>query len=137
MSRSARRIMLPLILSVFALSGCEPVSMTLFGVGTATGVGYTLNGYAYKTFTAPVSGVRNATQKALRHMDIKIEDREVTDKGETIIARAADWKIEIFLEPISRKTTRMRSVARKDLLVDRATAAEIIAQTEMALIGRG
>ncbi|MBE9398548.1 hypothetical protein IOQ59_14925 [Pontibacterium sp. N1Y112] len=137
MSRSVRRFILPLILSVFTLTGCEPVSMTLFGVGTATGVGYTLNGYAHKTFTAPVSGVRSAAKTALRRMDIKIEDRQVTDEGETIIAKAAGWKIEIFLEPISSKTTRMRSVAKKDLQVDRATAAEIIAQTEIALIGRG
>ncbi|MCE3242614.1 MAG: hypothetical protein K0Q83_3121, partial [Deltaproteobacteria bacterium] len=42
---------------LFSLSGCAAVGMTLFGVGagvaTGTSVSYTLDGIAYRTFTAP------------------------------------------------------------------------------------
>lgn len=130
------RLFMVLALST-SLTACEPVSLTLFGVGAATGVSYTLNGYAYKTFTAPLASVRSATNTALKKMDIAVDSRDVSPEGETFHARAADWKIEIFLEPISKRTTRMRSVARKDLQVDRATATEIIMQTEIALSERG
>lgn len=39
---------------LFLLVGCDPVSLTLFGVGAGTGVGHTLGGIAYKTFTEPL-----------------------------------------------------------------------------------
>jgi hypothetical protein len=59
------------------LSGCAAVGMTLFGVGagvaTGTSVSYTLDGIAYRTFTAPISQVEGATRTALDRMGIKIE----------------------------------------------------------------
>ena len=35
------------------LAACDPISLTLFGVGMAAGASHTLRGIAYKTFTAP------------------------------------------------------------------------------------
>ena len=127
-----RRSSLALIL-VASLTGCDPVSLTVFGVGTAAGVQHTLTGIAYKTFSASLPRVRTAVKVALDHMDIKVGATEKIENGERIKARAADREIEIDLEALTGRTTRMRSIARSGVLMDSATATEIILQTEKAL----
>lgn len=124
-----------LIFAAVALSGCDPVSLTVFGVGTATGVQHTLTGIAYRTFTAPLPKVRSAVETTLARMDIKIGSKEKIENGERIKARAADRDIEIELESISPNTTRMRATARSGVFMDAATATEIILQTEKSLGG--
>lgn len=118
------------------LVACDPVSLTLFGVGTAAGVSHTLGGIAYKTFTAPQKKVSKAVTTAMGRMGIQIEKRETDENGaETITATALDRDITIVLEPLSPKATRMKSTARTNgVLMDQATATEIILQTEQALI---
>lgn len=115
------------------LTGCDPISLTALGVGAAAGVQHTLTGIAYKTFTAPMPRVRTAVRSALSNMDIRVGATEKIDNGERIKARAADRDIEIELEALSSKTTRVRSSARNGIFMDSATAAEIILQTEKAL----
>lgn len=128
----ARRASLILILTG-SMAGCDPITLTAFGVGTAAGVQHTLTGIAYKTFSEPLPKVRTAVRNALNHMDIKIGGTEKIENGERIKARAADRDIEIELEALSSRTTRMRSSARSGILMDAATATEIILQTEKAL----
>ncbi|MBI4195219.1 MAG: DUF3568 family protein [Betaproteobacteria bacterium] len=123
------------VMAAVLLSACDPVSLTVFGVGTAAGVQHTLGGIAYRTFSAPLPKVRSALKTALGHMDIKVGATEKIENGERIKARAADRDIEIELESISPKTTRMRSSARSGVFMDAATATEIIIQTEKALGG--
>ena len=121
------------------LQGCAAgVGLTLFGVGagvtTGTSVAYTLDGIAYKTFTAPLPQVENATRTALDRMGIKIEATSKIDQGKAIKAVSNDRDIEIELEMVSNKTTRIRTVAKQGIFFkDRATATEIIIQTEKAL----
>ena len=125
------------ILAVPALAGvltaCDPITLTALGVGAAAGVQHTLTGIAYKTFSQPLPKVRTAVNGALNHMDIKIGATEKIDNGVRIKARAADRDIEIDLEALTSKTTRMRSTARNGIFMDSATATEIILQTEKAL----
>jgi hypothetical protein len=123
---------------LLSLSGCAAVGMTLFGVGagvaTGTSVSYTLDGIAYRTFTAPISQVEGATRTALDRMGIKIEGTAKTEQGKAIKAVSNDRQIEIELEMVSPKTTRIRTVARQGMFFkDRATATEIIMQTERVL----
>lgn len=120
---------------VLGLAGCEPVSLTLFGVGAATGVSHTLGGMVYKTFTAPLGRVKKATLAALARMDIRVTGGRKTEHGEIITAKSADREIEIELEAISGNTTRMEVVANKNggVVKDAATATEIILQTEKVL----
>lgn len=119
---------------LFLLSGCDPISLTLLGVGAGTGVAHTLSGIAYKTFTEPLPKVKNATLTALKRMAIKVSTVEKVEGGENIKAQTPDRDIEIELEAISANTTRMRTTARKkSALMDSATAVEIIIQTEKAL----
>ena len=120
------------------LSGCAAVGMTLFGVGagvaTGTSVSSTLDGIAYRPFTAPISQVEGATRTALDRMGIKIQATSKTEQGKAIKAMSNDREIEIELEMVSAKTTRIRTVAKQGIFFkDRATATEIIMQTERVL----
>lgn len=136
--RAGRRALQParsiaaVALSV-ALAGCDPISLTAMGVGAAYGVQHTLSGISYRTFSVPLPQVRSAVMGALRHMDIKVASKEQIENGERLLARASDRDIEVELEAITPKATRMRSTARSGLIRDAATATEIILQTERLL----
>jgi hypothetical protein len=139
MQQYSTRAFLVVGLSVLFLNGCAaPLALTLFGVGagvtTGTAVSYTLDGIAYRTFTAPLPQVERATITALNDMGIKVEGTEKSDAGKTIKAKGVERQIEIELQAISSKTTRIRSVAKDGIFFkDRATATEIILQTERVL----
>ena len=67
-------------------------------------------------------------------MGIKIEATSKTEQSKTIKGVSNDRQIEIELEMVSPKTTRIRTVARQGIFFkDRATATEIIMQTERVL----
>jgi Protein of unknown function (DUF3568) len=124
--------------SLSLLNGCAAVALTMLGVGagvaTGTSVGYTLDGYAYRTFTAPLPQVESATRTALNRMGIKIEATAKTEQGKAIAATGNEREIEVEFEVISSNATRMRTVAKQGIfLKDRATATEIILQAEKVL----
>jgi hypothetical protein len=123
------------ICCAFASAGCDPISLTAMGVGAAAGVQHTLTGIAYRTFSLPLPKVRAGVMTAFDRMGIKAGGKEPIENGERITARAADREIEIELEAITPKTTRMRSTAKTGIFRDAATATEIILQTERALGG--
>ena len=121
-----------LALASLSLGGCAAVGLTALGVGMATGVGHTLGGMVYKTFTTPQANVKRATYGALNRMQIRVVESKREGATEHIKAKAADREIEIELEALTPNTTRMLVVAKKDsgILRDGATATEIILQTE-------
>jgi hypothetical protein len=117
-----------------ALPGCAAVGVTMLGVGAAVGVNQQLGGIVYKTFTEPLPKVRRASMTALKQMDITVAGVEKTKQGELIKASASNRAIEIELESLTPKTTRMRVTADSDgIMKDAATATEIILQTERAM----
>jgi hypothetical protein len=117
------------------LAGCSGLGLAVAGAGAgaAAGVGveHSLNGVAYKTFTAPIAKVESAAQRALTRMAMTVERTEDTETGRAIFANADTREIEIELEPLTSRTTRMRVVAMQEIpiLRDAATATEIIVQT--------
>jgi len=115
-----------------SLAGCAPVALTALGVGMATGVGHTLGGMVYKTFTTPQANVKRATVTALGRMQIRMVRSKRDGSTEVITAKAGDRDIEIELEALTPNTTRMAVTAKKDggILRDGATATEVILQTE-------
>jgi uncharacterized protein DUF3568 len=115
------------------LGGCEPLSLTAFGVGASAGVSHTLTGVTYRTFTMPLPKVKGATMTALNKMGIKVISSSRVEGTEVIKASATDRDIEVDLEPLTHNTTRMRTVARNGLFFDSATSTEIILQTERVL----
>lgn len=120
---------------LLSLVACDPVSLTLLGVGAGVGAAHQLGGLTYKTFTEPLPKVKNAALAALKRMAIKVDSIEKTSTGQLIKATAADRSIEIELDALTANTTRMRAVARREggIIVDSATAVEIIVQTEKVL----
>jgi hypothetical protein len=127
-----------MLLLALSQTGCIGVGLTVLGAGLGIGAGtatsYTLNGYAYRTFAAPLPKVERATLLALRNMGIQFEQREPTDHGALIHAKGHQRDIKIRLEQVTTKATRIRTVVRiNTVLMDRATATEIIIQTEEVL----
>jgi hypothetical protein len=51
------------------------------GVATGTSVGYTLDGYAYRTFTAPLPQVEGATRTALKSANQNMTTASVSSTG--------------------------------------------------------
>ena len=142
---STRRVpalpFLTLLFLLVLLNGCAAFALALLGatagVATEQAVSYTMNGVASRTLTAPLPRVRRATLTALRRMGIKVEGREKTEYGEFIKATGRNRRIEVKLEPITPKSTRMRTVAKRGFFLrDRATATEIILQTEKIIKGK-
>ena len=90
---------------------------------------------AGETRSAPViSMVESATRTALNRMGIKIGATAKTEQGKAIAATGNDREIEVEFEVISSNATRIRTVAKQGFfLKDRATATEIILQTEKVL----
>jgi hypothetical protein len=140
--KAGRRSRLPfaaaILLLAFSQTGCIGIGLTMLGAGLGVGAGtatsYTLNGYAYRTFAAPLGKVERATLLALRNMGIQFDEREATEHGALIHATGNQRSIRIRLERVTSKTTRIRTVVRiNSVLMDRATATEIIIQTEEAL----
>ncbi len=120
-----------LVWALFSVPGCVGVALTAGGIAGSTGVNHTLSGIAYKTFMTPVDELHFATLKTLGRMDMEVSEDKETASGFEILALARDRKIEIELESLTSKTTRMRVVANKGEIFfkDAATATEIIIQT--------
>lgn len=139
-SRRRLRILAVARVSIaFALAGCASgAGLTLFGAGAGvaagTGVDYTLNGIAYKTFTAPVDDVHTAMLLTLKRMGMKIKKDKPVKHGYEMQASAVEREIYIDLETVTKVTTRMRvDVDKGDFFKDRATASEIILQAANTL----
>ena len=126
------RILLSICL--FVLAGCEPLALSLVGAGAGTALRYNFDGIAYRTFTASATEVKHASLEALERMGIAFDSFDRFEHGELIYARAENRMIEIEIEPISARATRMRIAAKNgSLFYDTATANEIVAQTERSL----
>jgi hypothetical protein len=130
-----RRI-LPAFALCLALGACQPLAVSMAGAGASAAVAYSLNGASHRTFTANLPAVRKASVRALDNMGIKLESYGTFDTGVILYARAPERSVEIELEPISPRATRVRVAARDGgLFYDTATAREIVAQTERILEG--
>lgn len=126
------------LLMILALGGCAGAGLTLLGAGAGvaagTGVSYTLNGIAYKTYAESCEDVHTATLLALTRMGMEIEVDKSTDEGFELVARASEREVSIGLERVTDRTTRMRvSVDKESIFKDRATASEIIVQASYML----
>ena len=130
--RGLRAILLSVCLA--GLSGCQPLALSVLGAAGGEALRYSYTGATYRTFTASATEVKHASLEALERMGISFESFDRFDYGELIYARAENRAIEIEIEPISARATRMRIAAKNGgFLYDNATASEIVAQTERSL----
>jgi hypothetical protein len=129
-----RRCAVMLVVCLPMLGGCDPVTLTAASLAAGTGISHTLGGIVSRTFTAPLKTVEDANTRALNDMGIEIVSRETDEEGVRVVtAKARDREIEIYLEPLSSRTTYIRARAMDGILHDAATATEIILQTERVL----
>jgi len=134
--RGLRAILLSVCLA--GLSGCQPLALSVLGAAGGEALRYSYTGATYRTFTASATEVKHASLEALERMGISFESFDRFDYGELIYARAENRAIEIEIEPISARATRMRIAAKNGgFLYDSATASEIVAQTERSLATAG
>ena len=125
---------LPIACAVLLLPGCAAIP-TALGVGASAGIQHHVNAINYRTFATPLPKVRKAVNTALDRMDITVASREKIEGGERIFAKVAQRDVEIELEYLTAKATRMRSSARYGIFMDGSMAVEIILQTEKILNG--
>jgi hypothetical protein len=120
---------LPLI-----FSACAPIAITALGVGASAGVTHSINGVATRTLAASLVKVHAATLVALRKLGMTYET--VTDRGvvRMVRAEANSRHVEIEYQDLTATATQIRvTVKNGGLFYDRATADEIISQTEHQL----
>ena len=141
MTRSVGRAIVTLglmLLALITLQGCAGLPLAAFsiiaGAGASAGMGHTLDSITYKTFSVPLSGLTRATVMTLDRLDMPVMEVEDTEEGQSITALAGERTVEIELDRMTTNASRMRVVVKKNILIrDRATATEIILQTDRTL----
>jgi hypothetical protein len=126
-----------------ALSGCAAIGLTgaalgagVFSAGASAamraGTEVTRGGVVYRTFSVPQNELRTAVGNMLAQMELAVISDSVDEHGDRfIVARARDRDVELTLQSVTRTVTRLRLVVSEGYFRrDRATAAEIMAQTE-------
>ena len=128
LASSVRAPAAALLLGSLALQGCAAVALTAAGVAGGAGVNHTLSGIAYKTFNNSLAELRAGTLQTLKDMDMTVIEDSKTEDGWEIKATATKREIEIELEQLTKRATRMRVVANEGEIFfkDAATATEII-----------
>src|SRR5215472_855451 len=128
-----------ILVLALALEGCAAVGLAVVGAGVGVGAGagieHTMNGIVYKTFDAPTNELRFATLKTLDHLGMPVTTDEKSDEGWKLSATATERTIDIELQQLTDKTTRMRVVANDGQIFfkDASTATAIIAKTAQTL----
>ena len=128
-----------LICLILALSGCTMLGLAVPAAvsGCAIDVNYTLTNIAYKTTCYPFADVETALDTVLKKMGIKETKRETTDGKLSINAITNNLDIYIDLEKITPTVTNISVNAKKGVFFkDKATATEIIVQTEKAVAAK-
>lgn len=124
-------------LCLIFLTGCQLLPLAASPIvvsGAGGGVAYTMTNIAYKTMSFPSDKVEPSLREALKKMGIKEVGRKSSDGVVTINAKTSKLTIDIELERVTPKTTRIKVDAREGLFFkDKATATEIIVQTEKGL----
>jgi hypothetical protein len=124
------------------LSGCGAMAASLFGAGaetaSSTGVAYTVDNIAYRTFVLTPEPVEQDVLASLEFMGFPVSWTQRKETGLQIHARgtnpAHEVVIEVEVQPLSAKTTRLRVIVKHGTWVrDAATATEIILQTTRKL----
>ena len=141
-----RRLLVLVIGLALTSGGCAALPLVALapgafsaGAGAAVNAGkeYANGGVVYRTFTLPLDELRLVVGDAFARMELAVIRDEMDDGERVIEAHARDREIKLRLEPVSRTVTRMRLVvSEKPFKKDRATATEIIVQTERTVAER-
>src|SRR6266404_2581148 len=103
-----------------------------------TGTEYTAGGTVRRTFTIPVEDVHAAVLEVFCRADLAVDQDEIAKNGVRAIESDADHRtVYVRLLPLTRSLTSMEVVVKRNFLAsDKATASELVAETEQALAER-
>jgi hypothetical protein len=142
------RIVLVIAIVTMGLGGCAAIGLTGAAVGASAlsagagaavqaGKEYTRGGTVFRTFSASLLQTRLALGDALERMEIQVVREDDDGDDRVILAHAREREIVVRLQPVTRTVTRLRlEVAEGLFRKDRATATEIVTQTERAVTER-
>lgn len=123
-----------LLLAGLNMSGCAALAVSLVGAGAGAGLSHQVNGVAARTFSEPLPKVMQASLVAAQRMSFEFDATDLRDAGASLTGRVAELDITVDLETLSSTVTRVSVSARKNLLMmDSATAQELVAQIERAI----
>jgi len=125
-----------MLAAALLIQGCATLTTTTAGA-PARNVDFTLDGIAYRTFSAPLDQMQRATLTTFKRMDLALKSDEIKDDGcRELVAANGDRTIHVELEKLSARTTRMRITAKhRWMWRDRVAAGELLVQTEHTLSG--
>ena len=130
LSKAGREIRLCLAaVSLLFASGCAAL-LAEGATGTLQGFEYSLKDATDKSFATDLSTLKNASVRALKEMAFQTETPVPTSSGFRILAAAPKLDIQIDLERVTERVSRISVNAKKGFFrKDRATAVEIIRRT--------
>jgi len=125
-----------LLCLILVLSSCVMLGLAVPAAisGCEVGINYTFTNIAYKTICNPDADVEAALNKVLKKMDIKETKRKAEESKISVTAVTGHLDIYIDLEKITPTVTSIKVNAKEGFFFkDKATATEIIVQTEKTL----
>ena len=129
------RIALPFLLMISLLfsGGCTAI-IAGGATGTLTGLEYVFDNLAHKTFTSEVATVKSVSIEVLEEMGFNHEETVPTRTGFKISAATKQLAIEIEIERVTTRASRVTVNAKRGWFrKDHATASEIIRQMELLI----
>jgi hypothetical protein len=126
------------------LHGCAAVPFAVLGgflvqagggAVVKTGTEYRAGGVAYRTFAIPMADVHAAVLEGFRRTGIVVAKDETSKKGELTVEGCMQWRsVRVYLTPLTPALTAMKLVVKRNVLMgDKATASELVGQTERVL----
>ena len=120
------------LLPVAALAGA---ALNAGGSAISKGTEYTMGGTAHRTFTSPIADVHRAILATFDRTGLRLERDESADDARWLVGKAEHRTVKIRLTPLTPTLTSMQLVVKRNILLkDRATATELVEQTERSLL---
>jgi hypothetical protein len=125
------------------VSGCAALPLAavagpLLDVGggalVKTGTEYTASGTARRTFRLPSEQVHTAVLETFRRAEIPVAQDTAARDGQRIVANAHGRSVHVRLVSLTPVLTSLELDVKRNLLAsDKATASELLAETEQVL----
>ena len=127
-----------------ALHGCAAIPLAAFagplldvggGVLVKTGTEYSASGTVYRTFSLPVAQVHSAVLETFRRAQIAVTRDDASPARDRIAGTLYRRSVHVELLPLTPVLTSMALGVKRNILAsDKATASELLAQTEQMLV---
>lgn len=107
------------------------------GVIVKTGTEYTASGTVRRTFNLPVDQVHSAVLETFTRAQVVVTRDQASPKRQVIVATTQHRKVYVELLPLTPMLTTLElDVKRNVLSSDKATASELLAETEQVVAER-